>query len=188
VTVILDTNALMMPVECDVRLFDELDRLGFDGDYVIPAAVLAELERLADGGGREAVAASVGRDLAERCRVVETAASFADDAVVELAVGAVGDGADESATGEADESATGEADESATGEADGGAATGAVDDATDGADDDAAAGHGGSGDGTGIEGERVVVTNDRPLRDRLLARGVRVIGIRGRNKLDVTQP
>jgi hypothetical protein len=180
VTVILDTNALMMPVECDVRLFDELDRLGFDGDYVIPAAVLAELERLADGGGREAVAASVGRDLAERCRVVETAASFADDAVVELAVGAVGDGADESATGEADESATGEAD--------GGAATGAVDDATDGADDDAAAGHGGSGDGTGIEGERVVVTNDRPLRDRLLARGVRVIGIRGRNKLDVTQP
>ena len=156
VTVILDTNALMMPVECDVRLFDELDRLGFDGDYVIPAAVLAELERLADGGGREAVAASVGRDLAERCRVVETAASFADDAVVELAVGAGGDGADESATDEAD--------------------------------DDAAVDHGGSGDGTGIEGERVVVTNDRPLRDRLLARGVRVIGIRGRNKLDVTQP
>lgn len=25
--VLLDTNALMMPVECDVRLFDELDRL-----------------------------------------------------------------------------------------------------------------------------------------------------------------
>jgi hypothetical protein len=66
----------------------------------------------------------VGLDLAtERCRTVETDATYADDAVVELA-----------------------------------------------ADAD------------------YVVTNDRPLRDRLLERGVRVIGLRGRNTLAVTQP
>ncbi|WP_176791198.1 PIN domain-containing protein [Haloplanus vescus] len=123
----MDTSALMMPVECDVRVFDELDRLlGLNEvDLVTPRAVLAELDRLASGAGEEATAASVGRDLAERCRVVETDASYADDALVELA--------------ERDDCA-------------------------------------------------YVVTNDRPLRDRLLERGVRVIGLRGRNKLNITQP
>jgi rRNA-processing protein FCF1 len=38
------------------------------------------------------------------------------------------------------------------------------------------------------EGTDYVVTNDRPLRDRLLDRGVRVIGLRGRNTLAITQP
>ena len=33
-----------------------------------------------------------------------------------------------------------------------------------------------------------VATNDAPLRDRLLAAGVPVIGLRGRNKLAITQP
>jgi hypothetical protein len=122
----MDTSALMMPVECGVRVFEELDRL-LDGDYelVVPRPVLDELDRLADGGGTEGRAASVGADLADRCRTVETTASYADDAVVELAVAA-----------------------------------------------DAP----------------YVVTNDRPLRDRLLERGVRVIGLRGQNKLAVTQP
>jgi rRNA-processing protein FCF1 len=32
-----------------------------------------------------------------------------------------------------------------------------------------------------------VVTNDGPLQDRLLEREVRVIGLRGRNKLTITQ-
>jgi hypothetical protein len=129
-TALVDTNALMMPVELDVRLFEELDRtLGRpDGRYdlAVPAAVVAELEKLGDGGGREAAAASVGADLAaERCRTVEADASYADDAVVELAE------------------------------------SGAFD---------------------------YVVTNDLPLRDRLLERGVRVIGLRGENELAVTEP
>ena len=125
-TVILDTNALMMPVELDVRVFEELDRLvGADADLVVPRAVVAELEKLAEeGNGTEATAASVGRDLVSRCRVVETGVSYADDAVVELA------------------------------ETEGG----------------------------------YVLTNDRPLRDRLLERGVRVIGLRGRNTLEITEP
>jgi rRNA-processing protein FCF1 len=93
--VALDTNALMMPVELDVRLFDELDRLlgGSSGgggstgfEPVVPQSVVEELRRLADSGGEEGIAASVGHDLAtDRCLTVDTEASYADDAVVELA-------------------------------------------------------------------------------------------------------
>jgi rRNA-processing protein FCF1 len=121
----MDTSALMMPVECDVRVFEELDRLLDAAEFVTPAAVIEELDGLATGAGEEATAASVGRDLAERCRVVETDASYADDALVELAE-----------RGDCD----------------------------------------------------YVVTNDGPLKDRVLERDVRVIGLRGRNKLTITQP
>nr|WP_250873744.1 twitching motility protein PilT [Halomarina rubra] len=85
--VAMDTSALMLPVEGDVRVFDELDRLLGAGvyDLVTPRAVVRELDKLAAGNGKEATAASVGRDLAERCTVVETDADYADDALVELA-------------------------------------------------------------------------------------------------------
>ena len=123
----MDTNALMMPVEVGVRVFDELDRLLGPGmaEYVIPRPVADELDALSAGSGEEAKAASVGKDLANRCRILETNESYADDAIVELA--------------------------------------------EDGAFD-------------------YVVTNDRPLRDRLLSRGVRVIGVRGTNRLGITEP
>jgi hypothetical protein len=124
--VVLDTNALMMPVELEVRLFDELDRLlGADGyDLLVPAAVLAELGKLADGEGTEAVAASVGADLAGRATTIEHKESYADDAVVEVA----------------------------------------------------------------RRRDAVVVTNDAPLRDRLFEVGIPVIGLRGRNKLELNRP
>ncbi|MFB6126759.1 MAG: PIN domain-containing protein [Halolamina sp.] len=122
--VVADTNALMMPVESDVRLFDELARVRGDATVLVPRPVVDELTKLADGSGDPAAAASVGLDLVDRCAVRNTEESYADDAVVELAV---------------------------------------AEDAP-------------------------VVTNDRPLRDRLLDRGVRVIGLRGRNRLHVTQP
>ena len=86
VVVGMDTNALMMPVECDIRVFDELDRLfGPAAELVVPSAVIEELDSLADGHSEAATAASVGKDLAGRCRVVETNVSYADDAIVELA-------------------------------------------------------------------------------------------------------
>jgi hypothetical protein len=81
----MDTSALMAPVEVGVRVFDELDRLLGTYECVVPHAVLAELDALSSGGGEEATAASVGRDLAERCEPVETEATYADDALVELA-------------------------------------------------------------------------------------------------------
>ncbi|MDS0476467.1 DUF188 domain-containing protein [Natrinema sp. 1APR25-10V2] len=124
--VALDTSALMMPVELDVRLFDELERLLDDYEPTIPQAVLEELRRLSEKGGEEGTAANVGHDLAtERCLAVDTKASYADDALVELA------------------------------------REGAVD---------------------------YVVTNDRPLRDRVLEASIPVIALRGRNKLAITQP
>ncbi|MFC4451006.1 PIN domain-containing protein [Halorussus aquaticus] len=124
VRVALDTSALMMPVESDVRLFDELDRLLGTFECVVPRAVCDELSKLAEGAGKEAVAASVGADLAaERCRTVEHEASYADDALVELAP-------------EFD----------------------------------------------------YVVTNDGPLKGRLLDADAPVIHIRGRNKLAISKP
>jgi len=124
VTLVLDTNALMMPVECDIRLFDELDRLRGGQTPLVPRPVELELERLADNGGEPAQAARVGLDLLERCERRETAADYADDAVLEL-----------------------------------GLATGGP-----------------------------AVTNDRPLRDRLLDADIPVIGLREKNKLALTQP
>ncbi|ELZ01625.1 nucleotide binding protein PINc [Natrialba chahannaoensis JCM 10990] len=124
--VALDTSALMMPVELDVRLFDELERLLDSFEPTAPQAVIEELRRLSEKGGREGTAANVGHDLAtERCLVVDTEASYADDALVELA------------------------------------REGIVD---------------------------YVVTNDRPLRDRVLEANRPVIALRGRNKLAITQP
>jgi hypothetical protein len=125
--VALDTSGLMMPVELDVRLFDELERLLEDYTAIVPEAVVEELRELsAGGGGIEGTAASVGHDLAvERCQRVDTDASYADDALVELARESRVD---------------------------------------------------------------AVVTNDRPLRDRVLDASVPVIALRGTNKLDITRP
>jgi hypothetical protein len=126
--VCMDTNALMMPVEAGVRVFEGLDRLLGEWEPVAPEAVVHELRRLSEGAGEEAVAASVGLDLArERCRILEYEGtpSHADDAIVSLAK-----------AGEFE----------------------------------------------------YVVTNDGPLRGRLLEGGVPVIGLRGRNELAITQP
>jgi hypothetical protein len=84
VRVALDASALMLPVQADLRLFEELDRLLGEHEPVAPRAVLAELEALARGNGQAATAASVGRDLADRCEIVDTDADYADDALVEL--------------------------------------------------------------------------------------------------------
>ena len=78
----MDTNALMMPVECDVRLFEALERLLGAVECLVPAAVVAELDDLAGSASEEARAASVGRDLAERCETIETEQAYADDAVL----------------------------------------------------------------------------------------------------------
>ena len=94
-----------------------------DADALPAGFTESELDALADGSSEEAVAARVGSDLAERCRVIDTGATYADDAVVEAA-----------------------------------------------------------------DPDGYVVTNDRPLRDRLLERGVRVIGLRGKDKLDIQEP
>ncbi|MFB6139037.1 MAG: PIN domain-containing protein [Halosimplex sp.] len=125
-SVVMDTNALMMPVECDVRVFEELERLVGAAELLVPDAVLDELAKIADGRGEEATAASVGLDLArDRCESVAHGAAYADDAVLELAR---------------------------------------------------------------REGVTHAVTNDGPLKRRLLDVGVPVVSLRAENKLAVTQP
>ncbi|WP_123535038.1 PIN domain-containing protein [Halosimplex salinum] len=141
--VVMDTNALMMPVECDVRVFEELERLvggvaqsatetpsgdepRGQSELLVPEAVLDELAKLADGAGEEATAASVGLDLArDRCESVAHDEDYADDAVLALA--------------ERDDVSH-------------------------------------------------AVTNDGPLKRRLLDASVPVISLRAENKLTVTQP
>jgi rRNA-processing protein FCF1 len=123
--VALDASALMAPVEANLRLFEELDRLLGAYEAVVPTAVVSELDRLQGGHGEAATAASVGADLATRAETVETAASYADDALVELVTEGRVDG---------------------------------------------------------------VVTNDRPLANRVLEAGAPVIGLRGRNTLAITEP
>jgi rRNA-processing protein FCF1 len=123
--VALDASALMAPVEADLRLFEELDRVLGAYEAVVPTAVTSELDRLQGGNGEEATAASVGADLAARADEVNTTESYADDALVELV---------------------------AEGRVDG------------------------------------VVTNDRPLANRVLEAGAPVIGLSGRNALAITEP
>ena len=84
-TVALDTSVLMAPVEANLRPFEELDRVLGAVDPVVPSSVLWELERLGEGSGEAATAASVGRDLATRARPIDTGETYADDALVELA-------------------------------------------------------------------------------------------------------
>lgn len=125
--VVLDTNALMMPVELDIRVFDELSRLLGSVELLVPEPVMAELRSLASSGGSvEARAARVGLDLArDRCREIETEASTGDASIVELAT---------------------------------------------------------------REMIAYVVTNDRELRERVLASGIPVIGVRGANTLTIMEP
>jgi len=121
----LDANALMAPVEADLRLFEELERVRPDADYAVPRAVRAELETLADSSGEEGTAASVGLDLASGLPTLNHEEPYADDALLELAL---------------------------------------------------------KGD---VE---AVVTNDGPLKERLLEADVPVIHLRGRNQLQRSTP
>ncbi len=136
--VALDTSALMAPVEADVRLFEELDRLLGAYETVVPASVRSELAGLSSGGGTAATAASVGSDLATRARTVEVGGTGDDDA------------------------------------------NGGSDGDTDADDALVALAR------TGRVG--YVVTNDRPLVERVLDADTPVICLRGRNTLAITEP
>jgi rRNA-processing protein FCF1 len=82
--VIIDTNALMIPVQFNVDIFSELHRLGFD-HFIVPLAVLNELERLVTTArGQDRIAAKVGKSLAQRCELVPME-GHADDIIVSLA-------------------------------------------------------------------------------------------------------
>jgi rRNA-processing protein FCF1 len=85
--VAMDANALMLPAEQNLRLFEELEGLLGDYEGVVPAAVRDELAALAADSGAAASAASVAADLADRFDTVETEEPYADDALHALAAG-----------------------------------------------------------------------------------------------------
>ena len=88
--VILDSNALFVPFQFRIDVFSELERLlNRRFELVLLSAVKRELEMLAEKGApkmrRDACCAL---KFAERCRLVEVAASISaltDDVIVEVA-------------------------------------------------------------------------------------------------------
>lgn len=67
-SVIVDTNALLIPGEFGVDIFEELERLGYV-QIIVPRVVLNELERLRQRPslkGKERIAADVGYSLIQK--------------------------------------------------------------------------------------------------------------------------
>ncbi len=70
VRVLLDANALMMPVQFGIDIYEELHLLLGDYEPVTLEDVVGELEGIARGRGRDAAAARVGLAMAERVAVL----------------------------------------------------------------------------------------------------------------------
>lgn len=88
VRVLLDTNALLMPAQFGIDLYDELIALFGDFEPITLEEVIGELSGLARGRGRDAAAARVGLAMAaRRSKVVPSgsAAEHVDDRVIEYA-------------------------------------------------------------------------------------------------------
>jgi hypothetical protein len=87
--VLLDANALMMPAQFRIDLFDELRMLIGAFDPVILPGVLQELHGLTRAKGRDGAAARCALTLAEKCTIVENTdpnAESVDAQVIEYAV------------------------------------------------------------------------------------------------------
>ncbi|MCX6699608.1 MAG: nucleotide-binding protein [Methanomicrobiales archaeon] len=71
-TVLLDTNALMMPSQFRIDLFEELRDLLGAYEPVVLVEVVEELRRLSGGHGKEAAAARLGLEMSRKCTIVES--------------------------------------------------------------------------------------------------------------------
>ena len=124
--VLLDTNALMMPAQFRIDLFDELRQLVGAFEPLVLEQGVKELEGLSTGLGRDGAAARCGLALAEKCRAVRPehpVCGSADDQIIAYAA----------------------------------------------------------------KDRCYVVTNDRQLREALLARGIGVISMRKQKRLELIQ-
>ncbi|MDI6866905.1 MAG: nucleotide-binding protein [Methanoculleus sp.] len=85
--VLLDTNALTMPAQFGIDLYDGLMALLGDFESITLEEVVGELSGLARGHGRDAAAARVGLELARRSRIVPSGSSAesVDDRLIEYA-------------------------------------------------------------------------------------------------------
>lgn len=78
-TVVLDTNALLMPFELRMNLTLSVERLIGETDFIVPGPLIGELKHL------DNKYASAALQLARRYEIVPTEAS-GDDSVIELAL------------------------------------------------------------------------------------------------------
>lgn len=83
--IILDTNALMIPVEYGVDVLSELEEMGYD-DFIVPSLVVDEIQKLRSKPATRA-AAGIALALVERCRIIseEEGDKTVDDMILELA-------------------------------------------------------------------------------------------------------
>jgi len=87
VKVLLDANALMMPVQFGIDIYEELRDLFGDYEAVTLEEIVAELERLTFGRGKDAAAARVGLAMAGHSAVVPSGSDkdYVDDRVIQYA-------------------------------------------------------------------------------------------------------
>jgi rRNA-processing protein FCF1 len=87
VRVLLDTNALLLPVQFRIDIFEEIG--GIVGDYepILLEGVRSELAGIARGRGKDAVAAQVGLSLCDRCTTVtqQTPQATVDEQILDYA-------------------------------------------------------------------------------------------------------
>ena len=69
--VVLDANALMIPAQFQVDIFDELRALLGSYEPVVLSGVINELTGLSRAKGRDGAAARCGLTLGEKCTIVE---------------------------------------------------------------------------------------------------------------------
>ncbi len=83
-SVILDTNALMIPYQFGVDVFSELEKMGYH-ELLVPEGVVKELNKLhIHAKGKDRTAASVALSLMDRCSIIE-AKGNPDDVIIKLA-------------------------------------------------------------------------------------------------------
>ncbi|MFA4877377.1 MAG: PIN domain-containing protein [Methanoregula sp.] len=86
--VLLDANALMMPAQFQVDIFDELRMLIGSFEPVVLSGVVQELTGLSRAKGRDGAAARWGLALSEKCTIVpsgEMESASIDAQVIEYA-------------------------------------------------------------------------------------------------------
>ncbi len=87
--ILLDANALMMPAQFRLDLFDEIRALVGGFEPVVLPGVVQELTGLCHAKGKAGAAARFGLSLAEQCTVVDTGdvlPGTVDDQVIDYAV------------------------------------------------------------------------------------------------------
>ena len=70
--ILLDANALMMPAQFQIDLFDELHMLLGAFEPVVLSGVINELTGLSRAKGRDRAAARFGLELGKKCTIVES--------------------------------------------------------------------------------------------------------------------